>query len=149
MEVILIKDVKGIGKAGALAKVSDGYARNMLLPRGLAKEATDANKKALAREKALAEEKRQQDLAAAKVQKEQLEAMTLQLKTKAGEGGRLFGAITSKDIAEQLKATADITVDKRKIQLASPIKAFGKTVVDVKLHADVIGKITVVVTEEK
>ena len=72
MEVILIKDVKGIGKAGALAKVSDGYARNMLLPRGLAKEATDANKKALAREKALAEEKRQQDLAAAKVQKEQL-----------------------------------------------------------------------------
>jgi len=140
MEVILIKDVKGIGKAGALAKVSDGYARNMLLPRGLAKEATDANKKALAREKALAEEKRQQEIAAAKEQKEKLEAMTLTLKTKAGEGGRLFGAITSKDIAEELKEQTGMDIDKRKFVLDSPIKSVGEFTVDVKLFTDIIAK---------
>ncbi|MBO4991332.1 MAG: 50S ribosomal protein L9 [Firmicutes bacterium] len=148
MEVILIKDVKGIGKAGALAKVSDGYARNMLLPRGLAKEATDANKKALAREKALAEEKRQQDLAAAKVQKEQLEAMTLQLKTKAGEGGRLFGAITSKDIAEELKKQTGMDIDKRKFVLDAPIKSVGECTVDVKLFTDITAKCKINVIAE-
>ena len=148
MEVILIKDVKGIGKAGALAKVSDGYARNMLLPRGLAKEATDANKKALAREKALAEEKRQQDLAAAKVQKEQLEAMPLQLKTKAGEGGRLFGAITSKDIAEELKKQTGMDIDKRKFVLDAPIKSVGECTVDVKLFTDITAKCKINVIAE-
>lgn len=140
MEVILIKDVKGIGKAGSVAKVSDGYARNMLLPRGLAKEATDTNKKALAREKALAEEKRQQDIAAAKEQKEKLEAMTLTLKTKAGEGGRLFGAITSKDIAEELKAQTGMDIDKRKFVLDAPIKSVGEFIIDVKLFTDIIAK---------
>lgn len=140
MEVILMKDVKGIGKAGCVAKVSDGYARNMLLPRGLAKEATDANKKTLAREKALAEEKRQQDIAAAKEQKEKLEAMTLTLKTKAGEGGHLFGAITSKDIAEELKKQAGMDIDKRKFVLDAPIKSVGEFVIDVKLFTDIVAK---------
>ena len=149
MEVILIKDVKGIGKAGSLAKVSDGYARNMLLPRGLAKEATALNKKALEREKAVAEEKRQEDIAAAKEQKEKLEAMTLTLKTKAGEGGRLFGAITSKDIAEELKKQTGMDIDKRKFTLESPIKQVGETEVEVKLYTDVIAKckVNVVVQE--
>lgn len=140
MEVILIKDVKGIGKAGTLAKVSDGYARNMLLPKGMAKEATAANKRALAREKALAEEKRQQEMAQAKEQKEKLEAMTLTLKTKAGEGGRLFGAITSKDIAEELKAQTGIDIDKRKFLLDAPIKSVGEFTVEVKLFTDIIAK---------
>ena len=103
MEVILIKDVKGYGKAGTLVKVSDGYARNKLIPAKEAIEATPANKKALEREKAAQEAKRQADLAAAKEQKAKVESMTLVLKTKAGEGGRLFGAITNKDIAEEFK----------------------------------------------
>lgn len=140
MEVILIKDVKGIGKAGTLAKVSDGYARNMLLPRGMAKEATEANKKILAKEKAQAEEKRQQNIAAAKAEKEKLEQMTLTLQTKAGEGGRLFGAITSKDIAEELKKQTGMDIDKRKFVLDAPIKSVGEFTVDVKLFTDITAK---------
>lgn len=140
MEVILLKDVRGIGKAGAVAKVSDGYARNMLLPRGLAKEATAANKKALEREKATMEAKRQEEIAEAKAQKEKLEAMTLTLKTKAGEGGRLFGAITSKDIAEELKKQTGMDIDKRKFVLDTPIKQVGETIVEVKLFTDVTAK---------
>ena len=140
MEVILIKDVKGIGKAGSLAKVSDGYARNMLLPRGLAKEATDVNKKALEREKAAQEAKRQQDIAAAKEQKAKLESMTLILKTKAGEGGRLFGAITNKDIAEEFKKQTGMDIDKKKFVLDSPIKSVGEFTIDVKLFTDVTAK---------
>ena len=103
MIVILNKDIKGTGKAGDVVKVSDGYARNKLIPAKEAIEATPANKKALEREKAAQEAKRQADLAAAKEQKAKLESMTLTLKTKAGEGGRLFGAITNKDIAEEFK----------------------------------------------
>ena len=109
MEVILIKDVKGYGKAGTLVKVSDGYARNKLIPAKEAIAATPANKKALEREKAAQEAKRQADLAAAKEQKAKLESMTLTLKTKAGEGGRLFGAITNKDIAEEFKKQTGMT----------------------------------------
>ena len=117
MEVILIKDVKGYGKAGTLVKVSDGYARNKLIPAKEAIEATPANKKALEREKAAQEAKRQADLAAAKEQKAKLESMTLTLKTKAGEGGRLFGAITNKDIAEEFKKQTGMDIDKKKFVL--------------------------------
>jgi len=140
MEVILIKDVKGYGKAGTLVKVSDGYARNKLIPAKEAIEATPANKKALEREKAAQEAKRQADLAAAKEQKAKLESMTLTLKTKAGEGGRLFGAITNKDIAEEFKKQTGMDIDKKKFVLDAPIKSVGECTVDVKLFTDVVAK---------
>lgn len=140
MEVILIKDVKGYGKAGTLVKVSDGYARNKLIPAKEAIEATPANKKALEREKAAQEAKRQADLAAAKEQKAKLESMTLTLKTKAGEGGRLFGAITNKDIAEEFKKQTGMDIDKKKFVLDAPIKSVGEFTVDVKLFIDVVAK---------
>ena len=140
MEVILIKDVKGYGKAGTLVKVSDGYARNKLSPAKEAIEATPANKKALEREKAAQEAKRQADLAAAKEQKAKLESMTLTLKTKAGEGGRLFGAITNKDIAEEFKKQTGMDIDKKKFVLDAPIKSVGEFTIDVKLFTDVVAK---------
>ena len=140
MEVILIKDVKGYGKAGTLVKVSDGYARNKLIPAKEAIEATPANKKALEREKAAQEAKRQADLAAAKEQKAKMESMTLVLKTKAGEGGRLFGAITNKDIAEEFKKQTGMDIDKKKFVLDAPIKSVGEFTIDVKLFTDVVAK---------
>ena len=140
MEVILIKDVNGYGKAGTLVKVSDGYARNKLIPAKEAIEATPANKKALEREKAAQEAKRQADLAAAKEQKAKLESMTLVLKTKAGEGGRLFGAITNKDIAEEFKKQTGMDIDKKKFVLDAPIKSVGEFTIDVKLFTDVVAK---------
>ena len=140
MEVILIKDVKGYGKAGTLVKVSDGYARNKLNPAKEAIEATPANKKALEREKAAQEAKRQADLAAAKEQKAKMESMTLVLKTKAGEGGRLFGAITNKDIAEEFKKQTGMDIDKKKFVLDAPIKSVGEFTIDVKLFTDVVAK---------
>ena len=140
MEVILIKDVKGYGKAGTLVKVSDGYARNKLIPAKEAIEATPANKKALEREKAAQEAKRQADLTAAKEQKAKMESMTLVLKTKAGEGGRLFGAITNKDIAEEFKKQTGMDIDKKKFVLDAPIKSVGEFTIDVKLFTDVVAK---------
>ena len=99
MVVILIKDVKGTGKAGDVVKVSDGYARNMLLPRGLAKEATEGNIRNLEKQKAIAAEKLEEEKAAAKELAEKLEKITVKIKTKGGDTGKLFGSITSKDIS--------------------------------------------------
>ena len=103
MIVILIKDVKGTGKAGDVVKVSDGYARNMLLPKGLAREATDGNIRSLEKQKEIAAEKRAEQKAAAQETAEKLEKVTLEIKSKGGESGKLFGSITSKDIAEALE----------------------------------------------
>ena len=125
MEVILKQDVKGTGKAGQVVKVSDGYARNKLIPAGLAIEATPANKKAFEREKAKAAEKLAQERAAAEEFKGRLEDKMVIVKTKVGENGRLFGAITSMDIANAIKEQTGEEVDKRKIVLSKPIKDTG------------------------
>lgn len=143
MQIILLKDVKGIGKAGAVAKVSDGYARNMLLPKGLAKEATDGNLKELERQNAENEAKRQADLAEAREIAKKIEAATVTLKTKSGEGGKLFGSITSQDIADALKAQMSIEIDKRKFVLNNPIKHVGQFTVEVKLYPEVTAKCSV------
>lgn len=137
MQVILLKDVKGIGKAGEVAKVSDGYARNLLLPKKLAMEATPSNLNLLKRKKQEIEAQREVDLNRAEVLKEQIEKTTITLKTKAGEGGRLFGAITSKDIADVLENEHKIIIDKKKIVLDSPIKQVGLAEVEVKLFPGV------------
>ena len=137
MIVILNKDVKGTGKAGDVVKVSDGYARNMLIPKGLATEATQGNIRHLEKQKAIAAEKKAEEKAAAKKQAEKIGKLTVTIKTKAGDGGKIFGSITSKDIAEGLKSQHGIEVDKKKIQLSSPIKQTGEMSVDIKLYSEV------------
>ena len=148
MQVILLEDIKGTGKAGDIVKVSDGYARNMLIPRGKALEATDANKKQLEKKKALEAAKRAEEKAAALELKEKLAKVTISIKTKAGEGGKVFGSITSQNIADTLKEQTGIEVDKKKIQLPAPIKAVGDTEVDIKLYPEVTGQLKIKVEAE-
>ena len=148
MVVILNRDIKGTGKAGDVVNVSDGYARNMLIPRGWATEATEGNVRSLEKQKAIAAEKKAEEKAAAQAQAEKIKALSVTIKTKAGDGGRIFGSITSKDIADALKAQHKLTVDKKKIQLDSPIKQTGETEVAIKLYPEVATTLKVVVTAE-
>ena len=143
MEVILKQDVKGSGKAGDIVKVSDGYARNRLIPAGLAVEATEANKKAIAREKAKAAEKYAENKAEAEAFAKKLSADTIIVKTKVGDAGRLFGSITTMDIADAIQAQTGEEVDKRKIILDKPIKETGNYEVEIKLFPEVTAKIKV------
>lgn len=148
MIVILNRDVKGTGKAGDIVKVSDGYARNMLIPKGYAKEATEGNVRNLEKQKAIAAEKKAEEKAAAQALAEKINAASVTIKTKAGEGGRIFGSITSKDIADALADQKKLTVDKKKIQLNNPIKQTGEMTVDIKLYPEVMAKLKVTVTAE-
>ena len=143
MEVILKQDVKGTGKAGQVVKVSDGYARNKLIPGGLAVEATPAKKKQIEREKAKAKEKYEAEKAAAQDLANQLADKIVVVKTKVGDNGRLFGAITSKDIAAAISEQTGIEVDKRKIVLDKPIKETGVETIGIKLFQDVNTKVVV------
>ena len=143
MEVILKQDVKGTGKAGQVVKVSDGYARNKLIPGGLAVEATPANRKAIEREKAKAKEKYEADKAAALDLANRLQDKIVVVKTKVGENGRLFGAITSKEIAAAISEQTGEEVDKRKIILDKPIKETGVETIGIKLFPDVDTKVVV------
>ena len=143
MEVILKQDVKGTGKAGDIVKVSDGYARNKLIPGGLAVEATPANKKAIEREKARAAEKYAQEKAAAEDFARRLSDKMVVVKTKVGENGRLFGSITSMDIANAIKEQTGEEVDKRKIVLSKPIKETGVETIEIKLFQDVSTKVVI------
>ncbi|MBE6019446.1 MAG: 50S ribosomal protein L9 [Clostridiales bacterium] len=143
MEVILKQDVKGTGKAGDIVKVSDGYARNKLIPGGLAVEATPANKKAIEREKARAAEKYAQEKAAAEDFARRLSDKMVVVKTKVGENGRLFGSITSMDIANAIKEQTGEEVDKRKIVLSKPIKETGVETIEIKLFQDVSAKVVI------
>ena len=147
MIVILNRDVKGTGKAGEVVKVSDGYARNMLLPKGYATEATDGNIRNLEKQKELQAQKKADDKAAAEKVAAALENAKVVIKTKSGEGGKLFGSITSKDIAEDAKEQTGITLDKKKIQIGNPIKNIGKFTVDVKLYPEVVEKLSVEITD--
>ena len=148
MIVILNRDVKGTGKAGDIVKVSDGYARNMLIPKGYAKEATEGNVRNLEKQKAMAAEKKAEDKAAAQALAEKVNAASVTIKTKAGEGGRIFGSITSKDIADALADQQKLTVDKKKIQLDNPIKQTGELTVDIKLYPEVMAKLKVIITAQ-
>ena len=146
MKVILKEDVKGQGKKGQLVNVSDGYARNFLLPRGLAMEA-DAqamndlkNKEEAARHHAAMEKQNAEEAAKA------LKGKTVKLTAKAGSAGRLFGSVTTKEVAEGLKAQFQVEGDKRKISMAD-VKAFGSYEAEVKLYPGISAKITVMVGE--
>ena len=148
MIVILNRDVKGTGTAGDIVKVSDGYARNMLIPKGYAKEATEGNVRNLEKQKAMAAEKKAEEKAAAQALAEKVNAASVTIKTKAGEGGRIFGSITSKDIADALADQQKLTVDKKKIQLDNPIKQTGELTVDIKLYPEVMAKLKVIITAQ-
>ena len=143
MEVILKQDVKGTGKAGQIVKVSDGYARNKLIPGGLAIEATPANKKAYEREQQKAKEKYEADRAAAQELANSFQDKIVVVKTKVGDNGRLFGAITSKDIAEAIREQIGKEVDKRNIVLDKPIKETGVETIEIKLFQDIRAKVVV------
>ena len=145
MIVILLKDVKGTGKAGDIVKVSDGYARNMLIPKGMAKEATEGNVRSLEKQKALAEEKRAAEKAAAQELADKIKEFKTVIKTKGGEGGRLFGSITSKDISEAVAEQHKLNIDKKKIVLDAPIKNCGTYEIPVKLYTEVTGVLDVTV----
>lgn len=149
MIVILNRDVKGTGKAGEVVKVSDGYARNMLLPKGYATEATDGNIRSLEKQKTVLAEKKAEEKAAAQKLADELAEKKVIIKTKSGEGGRLFGSITSKDIADAAKSQLGLTLDKKKIQLNNPIKAMGKFTVEIKLYPEVVGELSVEVTDQE
>ena len=148
MIVILNRDVKGTGKAGDVVKVSDGYARNMLLPRGYAKEATEGNIRSLDKQKAIAAEKKAEEKAAAQARAEEINKISVKISTNVGDSGKIFGSLTSKDIAEALNAQHGMDLDKKKIQLSSPIKQTGETAVDIKLYQEVTAQLKVIVEAE-
>jgi large subunit ribosomal protein L9 len=148
MKVILQKDVKGLGKAGDIANVSDGYARNYLIPRGLVVEASSGNLNTIKQQKQAEEKRKAEEFEKAEKLKERLEKLVVILKAKSGEGGRLFGSITNKEIADALKEQHKITLDKRKISLLEPIKDLGETTVEVKVYPGVVGNLKVKVKAE-
>ncbi|MFT9496515.1 50S ribosomal protein L9 [Anaerosolibacter sp.] len=148
MKVILLKDVKGMGKAGDVVNASDGHARNYLFPRGLAKEATEGGMKVLEKQKAAEERKKQEELAEAKALADKISQLTVNLKGKAGDGGRLFGSITSKDIAEALEKQHKIKIDKRKMHLDNPIRELGAVFVEIKVYPEVTARFKVEVVAE-
>ncbi|AYA78330.1 50S ribosomal protein L9 [Robertmurraya korlensis] len=147
MKVIFLKDVKGKGKKGEVKNVADGYAQNFLIKQGLAVEANSTNVSTLEGQKKKQEKLAAEELAEAKKLKETIEKITVELSAKAGEGGRLFGSITSKQIAEELQKKHNIKIDKRKIELEDAIRALGYTKVPVKLHTEVQATLNVHVKE--
>ena len=148
MKVILTQDIKGKGKKDQLIEVSDGYARNFLLPKGLAKEATNTNINIMNGQNESEAYRKQVALDEANAQKAKMEEVTVTLTAKAGENGKLFGSITSKDVAEALTMQHHIKLDKKKFVMPDGIKMLGTTVVDVKIHQGVTGKLKVVVKEQ-
>ncbi|KKI86564.1 50S ribosomal protein L9 [Niallia circulans] len=146
MKVIFTEDVKGKGKKGELKDVSEGYARNYLIPKNLAVAATSGNLKDLEAQEKSKQKKAEAELQKAKAMKEELEALKIEIPAKAGEGGRLFGAVSTKQIAEALGKQGK-KVDKRKIQLDEPIRSLGYTKVPIKIHPEVVATATVHVVE--
>lgn len=147
MDIVLLADVKALGKKGQIVKVSDGYARNFILPKKLGVEATPKNLNDLKLQKANAEKVAAEQLAAAKALAEKIGSMSVSLKMKAGEGGKAFGSVSGKEIAAAAAEQLGLEIDKKKLVLPEPIKTFGTHEVPVKLHKDVTAKLAVKVTE--
>ncbi len=147
MTIILLEDVKTLGKAGQVVEVSTGYARNMLIPKKLGVEATPKNLNDLKLKKAHEDKVAAENLAAAKELQEALEKSTVELKIKTGENGKVFGSVSSKEIAEAVKDQLGLDVDKKKLQLAAPIKELGETSIGVKLHPQVTASLKVIIKE--
>lgn len=148
MKVVLMKDMPKIGKKDQIVEVSDGYARNFLIPKGIATEATGAVLNEVKNREAAKAHKAAVELAEAKETAEKLDGVVVTIKVKGGsaESGKLFGSVTAKDIGDALEKEHGITVDRRKINLDEPIKKFGKYEIPVKLHSQVAGTVNVIVT---
>ena len=147
MKVILLEDVKALGKKGEIVNVNDGYARNFIFPKKLGLEATSKNLNDLKLQKANEDKKAQALLDEAKELAKKVEAGKVTLSIKVGEGGRTFGSVSSKEIAAEVKKQMNLDIDKKKIQLKDSIKTLGTHNVPVKLHAKVTAELKVVVTE--
>lgn len=148
MEVLFLKNVPGVGSAGQVKKVADGYARNFLFPQKLAVIASSGAVKQAEAIKDASVRREAKTLAEAQALANQINQVSLTFTAKAGEGDRLFGSITSGDIAERLASERHINVDKRKIELENPIKELGTRQVAIKIHSDVIARVTIVVERE-
>jgi large subunit ribosomal protein L9 len=148
MKVILLADVKGVGKKGEVINASDGYARNFLFPRKLAQEATEANMNILNQKKESERRKKLAEIEAAQKIAEDLKGKVVKIMAKSGENGRLFGSITSKDIADALNAQYKVNVDKKKI-VVDTIRTLGTYEVEVKIYPEVSTKVSVVIAEQK
>lgn len=147
MKVILIEDVKSLGKKGEIVNVNDGYARNFILPKKLGMEATSKNLNDLKLKKANEDKLAQEQLEAAQELAKKIEAGQIAVSIKTGEGGRAFGSVSSKEIAAEVKTQMGYDIDKKKIQLKDAIKTLGTHTVPVKLHAKVTAELKVVVKE--
>lgn len=147
MKVILIEDVKSLGKKGQMVNVSDGYARNMLFPKKLGVEATPKNINDLKLQKAHEEKVAKENLEAAKAFKAELETKQVTVAIKVGDNGRTFGSVSTKEISEAARSQLGYDIDKKKMQLANPIRELGTTLVPIKLHTQVTAELKVVVKE--
>lgn len=147
MKVILKDDVKNLGSMGQVVDVADGFARNYLVPRGLAVEANTKNIKSLEHEKKVIQEKAKKIKSQVQDISEKISSMTIVIKAKVGEEGKLFGSVTSMDIAEQMK-NEGIEVDKKKISLEEPIKRIGSYSVNIKMHPEITTQVNIQVVEE-
>ena len=147
MKVILLEDVKTLGKKGQIVDVNDGYARNFILPKKLGVEATGANLNNLKLQKQNEDKIAKENLEKAKEFAAQLSELTVVTKMKAGEGGRAFGSVSSKEIVEEAKKQHGVTIDKKKIVLDEPIRNFGTYEIAIKLHPEVTAKMKVKVQE--
>lgn len=147
MDVVLLEDVKSLGKKGQIVKVNDGYARNFILPKKLGLEANSKNLNDLKLQKANEAKVAAEQLQAAKDLAKSLEDKSVTLSIKAGQGGRAFGSVSSKEVAEAIKKQLQIDIDKKKLVMPESLKTFGTHIVTIKLHKDVTGQISVKVTE--
>lgn len=147
MKVVLKTDVKGTGKKDEMCEVSAGYARNYLFPRGLAIEASTGAVNEVKAKASAKEHHAQEELDAAKELARKIDGKTVSIRAKAGQGGRLFGAVTAKDVAEVLQNAYQVEIDKRKIVMDKEIKNFGSYAAEVKVHPGVVAKLTVKVEE--
>ena len=148
MKVILLQDVQGTGKKGEIKEVKEGYARNFLIKKGLAQEANAKNLNLLQGQKDSAQHKIDVDTANAKAIADALEGKTISVKAKAGQNGRLFGTVTSKEVSAAIKKSLNLDVDKKKINIPMKIEGFGTFSADARLYAGVSAKFTVSVEEE-
>ena len=147
MEIVLLEDVKSLGKKGQIVKVNEGYARTFILPKKLGVEATSKNLNDLKLKKANEEKIAAQQLAAARELGEKLEKSSVVLSIKAGDNGKAFGSVSSKEISKAIEEQLHLEIDKKKLVLPEPLKTFGNHEVPVKLHRDVTAKLSVKVTE--
>ena len=148
MKVILLEDVKALGKKGEIVNVNDGYARNYILPKKLGIEANNANMNNLKLQKQKEDRQAAQELADAKALAEQLKEVVIELQVKTGEGGKVFGSVSAKEIVAAAKTQKNMIIDKKKLLIDEPLRTCGMHIIKIRLHKDVVGEFKVHVSEK-